>query len=62
MSYRMCAAIARTRRAATNKGITFSGAIGCRALYVDYAQGEGRQRYGFDMLQHGPVLGNSTNL
>ena len=38
-------------------GITFSGLLGYRALYVDYAQGEGRRRYEFDMLQHGPVLG-----
>ncbi|MPR08627.1 hypothetical protein [Microvirga tunisiensis] len=40
-------------------GITFSGVIGYRALSVDYAQGEGRHRYEFDMLQHGPVLGLS---
>ncbi|KAB0265749.1 hypothetical protein [Microvirga brassicacearum] len=39
----------------TYNGITFSGVIGYRALYVDYVQGEGRQRYEFDMLQHGPV-------
>jgi hypothetical protein len=40
-------------------GITFSGVLGYKALYVDYAQGEGRRRYEFDMLQHGPVLGVS---
>lgn len=40
-------------------GITYSGIIGYRALYVDYAEGEGRRRYGFDMLQHGPVVGLS---
>ncbi len=44
----------------TYQGITFSGVIGYRALYVDYVQGEGRQRYEFDMLQHGPVLGVSA--
>jgi hypothetical protein len=44
----------------TYQGITFSGVIGYRALYVDYVQGEGRQRYEFDMLQHGPVLGLSA--
>ncbi len=44
----------------TYQGITFSGMVGYRALYVDYAQGEGRQRYEFDMLQHGPVLGISA--
>nr|WP_183454595.1 hypothetical protein [Microvirga lupini] len=43
----------------TYQGITFSGVIGYRALYVDYAQGEGRQRYEFDMLQHGPIIGLS---
>jgi hypothetical protein len=42
------------------QGITFSGVIGYRALSVDYAQGEGRRRYAFDMLQHGPVLGISA--
>ena len=40
-------------------GITFSGVLGYKALYVDYAQGTGLQRYEFDMLQHGPVLGVS---
>jgi len=44
----------------TYQGIAFSGVIGYRALYVDYVQGEGRQRYEFDMLQHGPVLGISA--
>ncbi|MGO4525079.1 hypothetical protein AB4097_09480 [Microvirga sp. 2MCAF35] len=44
----------------TYQGVTFSGVIGYRALYVDYVQGEGRQRYDFDMLQHGPVLGISA--
>jgi hypothetical protein len=42
------------------QGITFSGVIGYRALSVDYAQGEGRQRYEFEMLQHGPLLGISA--
>jgi hypothetical protein len=40
-------------------GIAFSGVLGYRALYIDYAQGSGRTRYEFDMLQHGPVLGIS---
>ena len=40
-------------------GVTFSGVLGYRALQVDYAQGEGRRRYEFDMLQHGPVVGVS---
>jgi hypothetical protein len=44
----------------TYNGIRFSGVVGYRALYVDYVQGEGRQRYEFDMLIHGPVLGISA--
>ncbi|MBM6584083.1 hypothetical protein ILT44_28185 [Microvirga sp. BT689] len=40
-------------------GIIFSGVIGYRALSVDYAQGEGRRSYEFDMVQHGPILGVS---
>jgi hypothetical protein len=40
-------------------GITFSGVLGYKALYVDYRQGEGRHLYEFDMLQHGPVIGVS---
>jgi hypothetical protein len=43
----------------TRNGVTYSGVIGYKALYVDYEQGSGRTRYGFDMLQHGPVLGLS---
>jgi hypothetical protein len=35
------------------------GVIGYRALSVDYAEGEGRRRYEFDLLQHGPVNGVS---
>jgi hypothetical protein len=45
---------------AAYQGVTFSGVVGYRALYVDYARGEGRRRYEFDMLQHGPVLGISA--
>ena len=44
---------------AVQNGITYSGLIGYKALYVDYAQGQGRKRYEFDMLQHGPVVGIS---
>jgi hypothetical protein len=44
----------------TYNGVTFSGVIGYRALSVDYAQGEGQQRYEFDMIQHGPILGISA--
>lgn len=45
---------------AQSNGVIYSGILGYRALYVDYAKGEGRQRYGFDMLQHGPVIGLSA--
>ena len=41
----------------TRNGITYSGVLGYKALYVDYAQGSGRTLYEFDMLQHGPVIG-----
>ena len=44
---------------AQKNGITYSGIIGFRALYVDYTQGFGTTRYGFNMLQYGPVLGLS---
>ena len=44
---------------AVRSGITFSGLVGYRALYVDYAQGFGRRLYEFDMLIHGPVVGVS---
>ncbi len=44
----------------TYHGIAFSGVIGYRALSVDYAQGEGRRRYEFDAIQHGPILGISA--
>ena len=39
--------------------ITFSRVIGYRTHSVDYTQGKGRRRYGFDMILHGPVLGLS---
>ena len=44
---------------AVRNGITVSGVLDYKALYVDYAEGEGGRRYEFDMLQHGPVLGVS---
>lgn len=44
---------------AEKNGITYSGILGYRALYADYSQGEGRRRYAFDMLMHGPVVGLS---
>ena len=37
----------------------WSAIIGYRALSVDYAQGSGINRYAYDMVQHGPILGVS---
>jgi hypothetical protein len=42
---------------AEKNGITYSGLIGYRALYVDYVQGTGRNRFGIDTLTYGPVVG-----
>ncbi|MBX9740699.1 MAG: hypothetical protein K2X62_11525 [Beijerinckiaceae bacterium] len=45
---------------AVRKNVAYSGVLGYRALYVDYTRGAGASRYGFDMLQHGPVVGISA--
>jgi hypothetical protein len=45
---------------AVRNSVTWSGIVGYRALYVDYAKGSGQTRYEFDMLQHGPVVGLSA--
>jgi hypothetical protein len=42
---------------AEHNGITYSGIIGYRALYVDYVQGTGQSRYAYKILQTGPVIG-----
>lgn len=42
---------------AVRNGITYSGVVGYRALSVDYEQGSGRNKYAFDVLTHGPILG-----
>jgi hypothetical protein len=42
---------------ARTAGATWSGLIGYRALYVDFSKGSGTTRYGYDMLQHGPIFG-----
>jgi hypothetical protein len=47
----------RRRRGSTWRWFfTFSGLLEYRALYVDYERGQGRRRYEFDVLQHGPVV------
>ncbi|MDB5593069.1 MAG: hypothetical protein JWM36_30 [Hyphomicrobiales bacterium] len=45
---------------AVRNSVTWSGIIGYRALYVDYARGSGQTLYQFDVLQHGPVVGLSA--
>ena len=37
--------------------LTIDGYLGYRALSVDYAEGAGTDRYVFDVVQHGPVIG-----
>jgi hypothetical protein len=39
--------------------VTFLGVLRYRALSEDHAQGEGWRRYGFDIIQSGPILGLS---
>jgi hypothetical protein len=38
-------------------GVTYSGLLGYRALSVDYEKGSGANRYDYDVVQHGPVVG-----
>lgn len=45
---------------AVRNSVTWSGIVGYRALYADYAKGSGQTRYEFDLLQHGPVVGLSA--
>lgn len=40
--------------------VAWSGAIGYRALYVDYVQGSGNTLFQTNMLQHGPLIGVSA--
>jgi hypothetical protein len=42
---------------AVRNGVTYSGVLGYRALYVDYEQGSGRNKYAYDVLTHGPIFG-----
>ncbi len=39
------------------EALTLDGYLGYRALSVDYERGEGVNRYEFDVLQQGPVIG-----
>ncbi len=38
-------------------GVTYSGMLGYRALSVDFEKGSGVNRYEYDVVQHGPLLG-----
>ncbi len=38
-------------------GIPVDSYLGFRALSVDYTQGSGRDRYAYDVVQYGPVMG-----
>jgi hypothetical protein len=42
---------------AVRNGITYSGVLGYRALSVDYEKGGGINRYEYNVLQHGPIVG-----
>jgi len=41
----------------THAGIDFDAYLGYKALSVDYDRGNGIDRYEFDVIQHGPVIG-----
>jgi len=42
---------------AARHGVTYSGVLGYRALSVDFEKGSGINRYEYDAVQHGPILG-----
>jgi hypothetical protein len=42
---------------AVRNGVTYSGLLGYRALSVDFEKGSGTNRYEYDVVQHGPVVG-----
>ena len=39
------------------KNVIWSGMLGYKALYVDYATGSGLTRYEYDMTMYGPIFG-----
>jgi hypothetical protein len=41
----------------THGALVLDGYLGYRALAVDYVEGAGTDRYVFDVVQHGPVIG-----
>jgi hypothetical protein len=42
---------------AIRDGISYSGMLGYRALSVDFEKGSGTNRYEYDVVQHGPIVG-----
>ncbi len=42
---------------AVRSGVTSSGMLGYRARYVDYEEGSRRNKYAYEILTHGPILG-----
>jgi hypothetical protein len=40
---------------------TIDGYLGYKALSVDYSEGSGANRYEFDAIQHGPVIGATVH-
>lgn len=44
---------------AVRNGVTYSGVLGYRALSVDFEKGSGANKYEYDVVQHGPLLGLS---
>jgi len=42
---------------AVRNGVTYSGMLGYRALSVDFEKGSGNNKYEYDVVQHGPVVG-----
>jgi hypothetical protein len=38
-------------------GVTYSGMLGYRALAVDFVKGSDANRFEYDIIQHGPLLG-----
>jgi hypothetical protein len=40
-----------------SKNVTWSGMVGYKALYVDYAKGSGLTQYEYNMTMYGPIFG-----
>jgi hypothetical protein len=44
---------------AVRDGVTYAGVLGYRALSVDFEKGSGANKYEYDVVQHGPIVGLS---